>query len=878
MTNNSKAQYRMNFSPQAREQSAQGSILGGALVGVFLVASALAGPTFAASAAGRSNGVKFERPPLRFEVNEGQIDPRVRFTARDRDGIAFLTSSGAVLQVTKAVTQSRFKPGLQMSAYQPEARRFEASFVRWKMVGAKPDPRLVGLERLPGVTNYLLGSDRRTWRTKVAGYAKVKHEGVYPGIDLVYYGNQDGRLEYDFIVAPGVDPAQIVLSIEGAQGVALDPSGDLVITAATGTIRQRAPRIYQEMDGERREIAGGYRMVAGGDSTGHREPAIDNRLVAFALGAYDLKRPLVIDPEIIYATYLGGSSTSTVANEGARGVAVDAQGSVYVVGVTVSADFPTQGPVQDRLNGFSNAFITKLDANGQLVYSTYLGGSGFDEAAAVKVDETGAAYVGGTTGSFDFPTVNPIQGPGGRNDAFLTKLSPDGSQLVYSTYLGGTDNDGANDVAVDAQKNLFVVGNIRPALGVPANDFPTVNPIQATHGGGFRDGFLSIIDPNGSTLRFSTYLGGDGDDFLQSIGLDPINRNALLAFFTDSTNFSPSNLPALAQADGGPSLEALVVDCAALICGIRADAQIPLSGPSPDRVVRVLPSVLFSQRPYLVLNDISPSRSPSPQALPAQVGGGLDARLTILDENLNTTQTVFFGGSGEDTASTGAADARGAAYIIGRTRSTDLPTVNPIQANPSGGDAFDGFLAVFHPQTFQPVFSTYLGGTAMEFLNGVTVDPQGNIYVVGETFGNFPTPTPSAIQDQLRGRTDAFLVKISPVEIGPAPPCGSRPATIIGTEGNDTLLGTPGPDVILGLGGNDIIRGLGGNDILCGSSGKDRLIGGDGKDRLLGAGGNDKLLGGKGNDRLDGGGGRDECKGNAGRNRINSTLSLCRWV
>ena len=219
---------------------------------------------------------------------------------------------------------------------------------------------------------------------------------------------------------------------------------------------------------------------------------------------------------------------------------MDTQGSVYVVGVTISTNFPTQNPAQNVLKGFSNAFVTKLDANGQLVYSTYLGGSGFDEGVVIKVDDTGAAYVGGTTGSIEFPTVNPALNRGGRNDGFITKLSPSGSQIVYSTYIGGTDNDSVADLALDAQKNVYVVGNIAPALGVPANDFPTVNPIQATHGGGFRDGFMSVINAAGSSVLFSTYLGGDGDDFFQSIVFNPNNGNMYLSFFTDSTNF-PNN-------------------------------------------------------------------------------------------------------------------------------------------------------------------------------------------------------------------------------------------------------------------------------------------------------------------------------------------------
>ena len=491
----------------------------------------------------------FKRPPLRFEINEGQTDPQVRFTARDRDGVAYLTSDGAVFQISRSVGTS--KPQFKKASYTAETRGFESSFVRMKTVGANPNPRVVGIDRLPGVTNYFIGNDPAKWRTNVAGYAKVKYESVYPGIDLVYYDNGEGRLEYDFIVAPGADPKQIALSIEDAQSVEVDPSGDLVISAVTGTIRKPSPKVYQEIDGKRQEITAGYRLLDTRPSTP------DTQMIAFSLGAYDRNKPLVIDPQILYATYLGGSSTSTIANEGARGVAVDAQGSVYVVGVTISTNFPTKNPAQNVLKGFSNAFITKLDANGQLVYSTYLGGSGFDEGTVIKVDDTGAAYVGGTTSSIDFPAVNPALNRGGRNDGFITKLSPSGSQIVYSTYIGGTDNDSVADLALDAQKNVFVVGNIAPALGVPANDFPTVNPIQATHGGGFRDGFMSKISASGSSLLFSTYLGGDGDDFFQSIAVDRSNGDLYLSYFTDSTNFPPSSSTVTTQAAAGTSSAAV---------------------------------------------------------------------------------------------------------------------------------------------------------------------------------------------------------------------------------------------------------------------------------------------------------------------------------
>ena len=320
------------------------------LIGLFLSLSIvwllIPGRCIAGSVApvDHSKGIQFQRPPLRFEINEGQTDPQVRFTARDRDGVAYLTSDGAVFQISRSVGTRELEPQFKKASYRPETRGFESSFVRMKTVGANPNPRTVGIDRLPGVTNYFIGNDPAKWRTNVAGYAKVKYENVYPGIDLVYYDNGEGRLEYDFIVARGADPKQIALSIEDAQGVEVDPSGDLVISTATGTIRKPAPKVYQEIDGKRQEIAAGYRLVeafrfeqegtekteqeiTGTRHSSPRPSTLAPQLVAFALGAYDRNKPLVIDPQILYATYLGGSSTSTVANEGARGVAVDAQGS-----------------------------------------------------------------------------------------------------------------------------------------------------------------------------------------------------------------------------------------------------------------------------------------------------------------------------------------------------------------------------------------------------------------------------------------------------------------------------------------------------------------------------------------------------------------------
>jgi hypothetical protein len=305
-------------------------------------------------------------------------------------------------------------------------------------------------------------------------------------------------------------------------------------------------------------------------------------------------------------------------------------------------------------------------------------------------------------------------------------------------------------------------------LGVPANDFPLVNPIQKAHAGGFRDGFVAKFSASGSTLLFSTYLGGDGDDFFQSISFDPSSDRIYLSFHTDSSNFPPE---VLANAASAPIARANNSSSGARVMGLGRFGLTEslfvlnlalkiLDDPSVDSWAEF---VKLGADIIIAVNRSGPSQLPN--SAQAQAVGSLDVRLAILGQNLNEIQTAFFGGSGEDTSNKIAGDSRGSVYVVGSTRSTNLPVVNPIQASHSGGDAFDGFLAVFRPKNLQPLFATYLGGTGMESLNGVTTDAQGNICVVGETFGNFPTPTAGALDNQFSGRTDAFVIKISPVTI-----------------------------------------------------------------------------------------------------------------
>lgn len=361
-------------------------------------------------------------------------------------------------------------------------------------------------------------------------YAKVKYESVYPGIDLIYYGNDEGQIEYDFKVAPGADPSRIAMSVEGADRVETDGSGALILTTTVGRLRQHAPRIYQEDNGTQQEIAGRYRLLKPASSIESPKSEIQNPVVSFTLGDYDASRELVIDPELVYAAYLGGAAGDF---DGGYGITVDAAGNAYVTGTTGSTDFPTRNPLDGTGPDLaaSKAFVTKFGPDGSLIYSTYLGGGGGGTGVgrgatgtAIAVDSSGAAYIADFTNYGDFPTKNAFQPAAGDNvgpydgDAFVAKLSPDGASLVYSTYLGGNREDSATDIKVDSSNVAYIVGNIR-ANGASNVTFPTVNALQTSYGGGDSDGFLSIVSPAGNGLSFSTFIGGNRRDVIPTLTL-----------------------------------------------------------------------------------------------------------------------------------------------------------------------------------------------------------------------------------------------------------------------------------------------------------------------------------------------------------------------
>jgi uncharacterized repeat protein (TIGR01451 family) len=597
-----------------------------------------------------------------------------------------------------------------------------------QMAGANEHPRIEGEDLLSGKSNYFIGNDPSKWRTNVPQFAKVRIADIYRGIDEVYYGNQQ-QLEYDLVIRPGADPRQIRLVFQGAERIEIYPSGDLALYVNGGVLRHLRPAVYQQdSNGLRHPVAARYRQR-------------DANEFGVDLGAYNAARPLIIDPVLVYSTYLGGSSADS-----AQAIAVDASGNAYVAGDTVSTTFPTMKPLQAANCGSSDAFVAKMKASGSaLVYSTYLGGGSDDNAYAIAVDASGNAFVAGYTVSTNFPTMNPLQAAkSGPYDAFVAKLNAAGSALVYSTYLGGSSFDLAYAIALDTSGNAYVAGY------TASKNFPTMNPLQAANFGA-DDVFVAKLNAAGSALVYSTYLGGSSSDVANGIAVDA-SGNAYVAGYTDSTDFLTKN--PLQAAEGG-FIDAFVAKLNAAGSALVYSTYL---GGSRDDLAHAI-AVNASGDAYVVGYTDS-TNFPTTNALQAANGGAPDAFVAKLNAAGSVlVYSTYLGGSSDDGASEIAVDASENAYIAGVTGSTNFPTMNPIQAANGGGS--DAFVAKLNAAGSALVYSTYLGGNGNDYANAIAVNASGNAYVAGYTAStNFPTM--NALQTANGGgSSDAFVAMIS---------------------------------------------------------------------------------------------------------------------
>jgi hypothetical protein len=660
----------------------------------------------------------YAKVPIYFEENRGQVDSQVKFLTRTGGSTIFLTASEAVFELRHSNCGLADIDGLRDRALPNLERTIptlncepQMSVLRMQLAGANPSPDAVGLDRLEGIVNYFIGNDPAQWHANIPTYGRVQYNEVYPGVDLIYYG--DGRqLEYDFVVQPGADPDRVSLNFVGADDLQLDHNGDLVIRTAAGEVRQQSPLIYQDTDQGRQQIQGSYLLKGNGQ-------------VGVSLGAYNPSRPLIIDPVLAYSTPIGGSGSDI-----GSGIAVDAAGNAYVTGNTASTNFPTNNALQPNPSAAGDVFVSKFNVTGSaLVYSTYLGGNHRDLSHGIAVDTSGNAYVTGNTISTNFPTDNAFQpNNAGSNsaDAFVTKLNPAGSALVYSTYLGGNSLDEALGVAVDTFGNTYVTGF------TDSGTFPTANALQPNNSGGIFDCFVTKFNAAGSALVYSTYLGGANDDRGFELAVDSAG-NAYVTGETGSTNFPTANA---FQPIFGGVLDGFVTKFNT--AGSLVYSTF-LGGTGNDQGFGI---AVDSVGNAYVSGFTSSTDFPTVTALQPNLGGGLDGFVTKFNPAGAINYSTYLGGNQSDQSTGIAVDSTGNAYVTGFTTSTDFPTAIAFQTNNAGGLS-DVFVTKLNAGSAL-VYSTYLGGNGNDTGSDITVDSAGNAYVTGATdSGNFPITSSS---------------------------------------------------------------------------------------------------------------------------------------
>jgi len=629
----------------------------------------------------------YARLPLSFEVNQGQTDQQVKFLSRGSGYMLFLTGNEAVLALRKSGARGQQSAKTQNRSADNGGRTTDA-VLRMRLVGANAEGRVTGLEELPGTSNYFIGNDPGKWHTNIPNYTQVQYANIYPGVDLVYYGTE-GKLEYDFVIQPGADPRQIVLDI-GAVGeppraqhdapLRVDGNGDLVVTTGDGELRFHKPMVYQPLNA--RDVGAGL-VPAQGHPQGVPLRMIDGKYalkgnrITFEVARYDKTKPLVIDPVLSYSTYLGGTG-GDIAN----GIAVDGSGNAYITGMTGSVDFPTSlSAEQGTYAGGGDAFVVKLNATGSgIIYSTYLGGGGPDVGYSIAIDSSGNAYAAGSTSSTAFPTVNAFQ-------------------PVY----GGP---GASQTGNTPQSN----------------------------------GFIAKLNPTGTALLYSSYLGGSTvvgakpADSIRAVAVDGSGA-AYVTGSAESTDFPTVN--PLQIANNGAS-DAFVTKVSPSGSALVYSTYLGGSGADVGQAITVDAAGNAYLTGYTLSNNF-----PTQNASQSMSGGGSDAFVAQLDPaGASLVFSTYLGGSGQDRAFGIALDSKGSIYLAGDTSSTDFPvTANAFQSINNGqGDAFISKLA---PGGGALVYSTFVGGAAQDQATAVAVDSAGNAYITGFTLSStFPTRDP----------------------------------------------------------------------------------------------------------------------------------------
>jgi len=700
---------------------------------------------------------QFGNVAIHFEANQGQFPTPIQFAG----------------------------PGLTLAPGEARFSVAEDRTVRMAVEGGDAAARMEGLERLPGESNYFIGGDPKTWKTHVPHFSKVRERNVYPGIDLIYYG-KGRQLEFDFVVAPGADPGAIRIRFDDAK-LRLQANGDLLVDA----VRLEKPVVYQEVDGVRSAVDGRYSID-------------DRRRVRFLLGDYDPSRTLIIDPVLSYSTLLNG--TDAVG----AGIAVDEAGNVYITGNTNNG-FQTVNGFQPSFGSGRAAFVAKFNPAGTvLLYSTFLGGSTTETGALpgnvamrIAVDRTGNAYVVGSTTSVSFPVTPGCAQPinRGGEDLFVTKLNPTGSALIYSTYLGGNQNEngqaGYLGIAVDAAGSAYVTG------GTASRNFPVTNgALQPAYGGGATDAFVSKLDVLGSTLVYSTYLGSPAVEAGTAIAVDSAG-NAYIAGMAESGGVPP-RAGALQATFGGGLNDVFVSKLNAVGNGLLYSTY--LGGSGGDAAFSI--AVDSVGNAYVAGVTDSPNFPVSAQAFRKTAAGG-DAFVSKINPGGSAlVYSTLIGGSRDDIAYSVAVDSQGSAVVVGGTESPDFSiTRDAFQSGlgllrrGAGRTAPSGFLTKVNAGGTALTYSTYFGGNNGESVTSVALDASGNAYLTGvATSINFPRTSSNYEPPDRSAFRTVFLAKFD---------LGSRSSMALGSVVSAAtyqigINGAIAPGQIVVLFGNEI--------------------------------------------------------------------------
>jgi hypothetical protein len=757
-------------------------------------------------------GLNISGLPLQFEANQGQAEATASFIAHGQSSEFLISATSAQFVLRKASG--------------------ETVAARMQIVGANPSASISGHSELPGKINYLLGNNPALWRVGVPTFAQVRVENVYPGVNVVYYGN--GRqLEYDFDLAAGIAPQTITLRFDGAEKISVNPQGELVVSLNGGDIIQHPPVVYQNVGATRREISGRYKLL-------------DAHTATFALGSYDHSLPLVIDPILGYSTYFGGNKGDT-----AYAIAVDTNGCAYIAGGTLSTTF-TNGAYQASFQGGTvagDAFVAKFDKTGSnLVYFTYLGGNSEDTALGITVDNSGNAYITGMTCSPNFPTNHPLYGQitskyvSSKNgsfyapDAFVSELNTNGTNLVYSTYLGGSYYNIGNAIYVDAEHNAYVVG-WTTSTNFPVTTNALQNKLQCTNSVDINcNAFITEISTNGTNLLYSSYLGGNNYDDATSITVDTSNF-IYVAGFTASTTFPKTNilypnaLSGFKYLNGATNANATAA-YDAFVCKFAPNFtnwvySTYLGGTNNDEATGIAAD--SNGNAYVVGWTVSTNFPGIFTNYPGSCAGFVKNYMTndlvnastattnaflteISSDGSNILHTAVFGGLQMDVGNGVALDATGNIFVVGTASSTNFPVtpaslLGSLRTTNSGYS--DVFVTAFKADWSALLYSTYLGGYANDFGNAIAVDNAGNAYITGYTFStNYPSF--NAFQPALNGTSagnntsDAFLTKILPATPTPVltasaagtnvwvswPPLGQESPAYFGLETTPNLSAT----------------------------------------------------------------------------------------